>query len=55
MATATNEHTIAAVMGELIQPQQRVQADEMGVQVLIPAMLRPEQSDNETTNRCKNG
>ena len=55
VATATNEHTIAAVMGELIQPQQRVQADEMGVQVLIPAMLRPEQSDNETTNRCKNG
>ena len=36
VATATNEHTIAAVMGELIQPQQRVQADEMGVQVLIP-------------------
>ena len=55
VAAATNEHTIAAVMGELIQPQQRVQADEMGVQVLIPAMLRPEQSDNETTNRCKNG
>lgn len=50
VAAATNEHTIAAVMGELIQPQQRVQADEMGVQVLIPAMLRPEQSDNETTN-----
>ena len=55
VAAATNEHTIAAVMGELIQPQQRVQADEMGVQILIPAMLRPEQSDNETTNRCKNG
>ena len=55
VAAVTNEHTIAAVMGELIQPQQRVQADEMGVQVLIPAMLRPEQSDNETTNRCKNG
>ena len=36
VAAATNEHTIAAVMGELIQPQQRVQADEMGVQVLIP-------------------
>ena len=52
VATATNEHTIAAVMGELIQPQQRVQADEMGVQVLIPAMLRPEQSDNETTNHA---
>ena len=51
VAAATNEHTIAAVMGELIQPQQRVQADEMGVQVLVPAMLRPEQSDNETTNR----
>ena len=50
VAAATNEHTIAAVMGELIQPQQRVQADEMGVQVLVPAMLRPEQSDNETTN-----
>ena len=50
VAAATNEHTIAAVMGELIQPQQRVQAGEMGVQVLIPAMLRPEQSDNETTN-----
>ena len=54
VATATNEHTIAAVMGELIQPQQRVQADEMGVQVLIPAMLRPEQSDNETTNPTVN-
>ena len=48
VAAATNEHTIAAVMGELIQPQQRVQADEMGVKVLLPPLLQQGQAGDET-------
>ena len=48
VAAATNEHTIAAVMGELIQPQQRVQADEMGVKVLLPLLLQQGQAGDET-------
>ncbi len=48
VAAATNEHTIAAVMGEFIQPQQRVQADEMGVKVLLPPLLQQGQASDET-------
>ena len=48
VATATGEEAIAAVIGESIQPQQRVQADDMGVKVLIPAMFGREESDGET-------
>ena len=48
VAAATNEHTIAAVMGELIQPQQRVQADDMGVKVLLPLLLQQGQAGDET-------
>ena len=40
VAAATHEDAVAAVVGEAIQPQQQAQADEMGVRVLIPAMLR---------------
>ena len=48
VATATGEETIAAVIGEIIQPQQLDQADDMGVKVLIPAMFGREESDSET-------
>lgn len=47
VAAATGEETIAAVIGEIIRPQQQVQADEMGVATLIPAMFQPEESDGE--------
>ena len=40
VAAATHEDAVAAVVGEAIQPQQQAQADEMGVRVLIPSMLR---------------
>ena len=44
--------TIAAVVGEVIQPQQQRQADEMDVKVLLPPMLRQQtQSADETANR----
>lgn len=39
VAAATEGATIPAVIGEIIQPQQRAQAEQMGVQVLIPAMF----------------
>ncbi len=45
LATATGEEAIAAVIGEFIQPQQQVQADDIGVKVLIPAMFRQEEED----------
>ena len=45
VAAATGEEAIAAVIGESVQPQQRVQADDIGVKVLIPAMFRPEEED----------
>ena len=48
---ATGEATIAAVVGEVIQPQQQRQADEMDVKVLLPPMLRQQtQSADETAN-----
>ena len=51
VAAATGEATIAAVVGEVIQPQQRRQADEMDVKVLLPPMLRQQtQSADETAN-----
>ena len=40
VAAATGEPTIAAVVGEAIQPPQQQEADEMGVKVLLPPMLR---------------
>ena len=36
VASTTGEPTIAAVVGEVIQPPQQQQADEMGVKVLLP-------------------
>ena len=39
VAAATGEHTIAAVIGELIHPAQQAQADRLNVHVLIPAMF----------------
>ena len=48
VATATGEPTIAAVVGEVIQPPQQQQADEMGVKVLLPPMLRQGQAGDET-------
>ena len=48
VASTTGEPTIAAVVGELIQPPQQQQADEMGVKVLLPPMLRQGQASDET-------
>ena len=40
VAAATGGPTIAGVVGEVIQQPQQQQADEMGVKVLLPPMLR---------------
>ena len=51
VAAATGEPTIAAVVGEAIQPPQQQEADEMGVKVLLPPMLRQQaQSPDETAD-----
>ncbi len=47
VAAATGEETIAAVIGEIIRPQQLAQADGMGVTTLMPAMFQPEEPDGE--------
>lgn len=47
VAAATGEETIAAVIGEIIRPQQLAQADDMGVTTLMPAMFQPEEPDGE--------
>ena len=49
VAAATGEETIAAVIGEIIRPQQQAQADDMGVRTLMPAMFQPEEPDGEPT------
>ena len=48
VAAATHEDAVAVVVGEAIQPQQQAQADEMGVRVLIPAMLRQRDAAADT-------
>ena len=48
VASTTGEPTIAAVVGELIQPPQQQQADEMGVNVLLPPLLQQGQAGDET-------
>ena len=48
VASTTGEPTIAAVVGELIQPPQQQQADEMGVKVLLPPLLQQGQASEET-------
>ena len=48
VAAAAGEPTIAAVVGEVIHPQQQRQADEMDVKVLLPPMLRQDQAGDET-------
>ena len=48
VAAATGEPAIAAVVGEVIQPPQRHQADAMDVKVLLPPMLRRDQTGDET-------
>ena len=51
VAAATGEPTIAAVVGEAIQPPQQQEADEVGVKVLLPPMLRQQtQSTDETAD-----
>ena len=51
VAAATGEPTIAAVVGEAIQPPQQQEADEVGVKVLLPPMLRQQtQSADETAD-----
>ena len=47
VAAATGEEVIAAVIGGTIQPPQRAQAEEMNVQVLIPAMFSPPEAGGE--------
>ena len=48
VASTTDEPTIAAVVGEVIQPPQQQQADEMGVKVLLPPLLQQGQAGDET-------
>ena len=48
VASTTGELTIAAVVGEVIQPPQQQQADEMGVKVLLPPLLQQDQASDET-------
>ena len=48
VASTTGEPTIAAVVGEVIQPPQQQQADEMGVKVLLPPLLQQGQASAET-------
>ena len=48
VASTTGEPTIAAVVGEVIQPPQQQQADEMGVNVLLPPLLQQGQAGDET-------
>ena len=51
VAAATGEPTIAAVVGEAIHPPQQQEADEVGVKVLLPPMLRQQtQSADETAD-----
>ena len=45
VAKATGEETIAAVIGQRIQPPQLTVAAATGVQVLLPAILRQEQDN----------
>ena len=40
LAVITNNETVAAVIGESVQPQQRERAAEKDVRVVIPAMFR---------------
>ena len=47
VAAATGEETIAAVIGEIIRPQQQAQANDMGVTTLIPAMFQPVEPEGE--------
>ena len=49
VAAATNEQTIAAVIGDVVQPPQQAQADAIGVQILTPAMLRQDHNDDAAT------
>ena len=48
VASTTGEPTIAAVVGEVIQPPQQQRADEMGVKVLLPPLLQQGQAGDET-------
>ena len=51
VAAAAGEPTIAAVVGEVIHPEQQRQANEMDVKVLLPPMLRQQtQSAGETAD-----
>ena len=50
VASTTGEPTIAAVVGELIQPPQQQQADEMGVKVLLPPLLQQGQAGGRNSS-----
>jgi hypothetical protein len=47
VAEATGEETIAAVIGERIQPPQQALAEKTGVRVILPAMFRQNKEDEE--------
>ena len=49
VAAATGEEVIAAVIGGTIQPPQRAQAEEINVQVLIPAMFSSPEAGEDPT------
>ena len=45
VADATGEETIAAVIGERIQPPQQALAEKTGVRVILPAMFRQNEEE----------
>ena len=47
VTAATGQETIAAVIGERIQPPQQALAEKTGVRVILPAMFRQNKEDEE--------
>ena len=45
VAAATGQETIAAVIGERIQPPQQALAEQTGVRVILPAVFRQNEED----------
>ena len=47
LEAATGQETVAAVIGERIQPPQQALAEKTGVRVILPAMFRQNKEDEE--------
>ena len=47
VTAATGQETIAAVIGERIQPPLQALAEKTGVRVILPAMFRHKEEDEE--------